>query len=610
MLAVVLPCQPPAWQVPCLHSRTFCFGWACSGRGPVALVTREWPRLFHVVVGTMLNPHRQSVLTNACIKPSVDPVARSPGTIYEPKGQVRLLGLLSENSPPKQEDYLDAGDGMLICMKRTKKRALNPIRKGCWEPEQIGPNVSEASDVELDQNLNRQLEPVPQEQSNASPPPENPKPPRPGSFPFHWMWESFSIKGQAVYQDRALEKAKKRTLPRASTDSPQEPPFTPALASGSPAPKESRCLEALKTSGSPEGPYSRRQKHYSHAGLVPRSSLLPLFWKMEARSEARKRQLRQERRHWLHLTHQLLTLEGQGLRREKCLSVKELEEKLRAELLCLATEPEEPGPQKEKRKSKTRAPTPKEEPTFKPVINRRVPNFKHLQRRFQEQLEQRKEQGKLTVCKPFRLHSSSSQPLSEDEEKKDQEDLFQDFRRLWGIDWRAQSCPDFEPSMVPQVMTTRTSDKRQEANRLLLQEWERREQQEKRRAELRRLKAQHVQREVAKCLATYQPPGCSAGSVQRRREELRRQEKQRMEEYMIQLQEIQDRVESRPYLFERVMQANARQAVERRFSKVLAALGIDEEMLWKHAARQPSGKYGVKAMYRRTESLEDLQKSS
>ncbi|XP_058016441.1 testis-specific protein 10-interacting protein isoform X2 [Ahaetulla prasina] len=508
------------------------------------------------------------------------------------------------------EDYLDAGDGLLICMKRAKKKALRPLLKDCWEPEQDVPDVSEASDVDPDQDVNKQLEPAPQEQQgHEPPPPEHPRiTPRQGSFPFHWMWESFSIKGQTICQDQVLDKAKKLTLPRAVTAPPRETLYNPDTILGCPAPKESHSLGVHKSSRTPEVPCSRPQRYLPHMGLVPRSSLLPLFWKMEARSEARKRQLRQERRHWLHLTQQLLNLEGHRHSREKPLSLEELEEKLRAEMLCLATEPEEPVPQKEKRKSKARSPTPKEEPTFKPVINQKVPNFKHLQKRFQDQLLQKKEQGKLTVCKPFHLHSSSSQPLSEDQEKKDQEDLFQDLRRLWSIHWRVQSCPDFEPSLAHQVMSTKTSDKRQEANRLLLLEWERREQQEKHRAELRRLKAQHMQREVAKCLAAYRNKGCSA-SFQKRREELRKQEKQRMEEYMIQLQEIQDRVENRPYLFERVMQTNARQAVERRFSKVLAALGIDEEMLWKHAARQSLGKYGIKDMYQSTESSEEFQNS-
>lgn len=74
----------------------------CSRRRHVTRATGVRPCLFRVVVSTMLSPHRQSVLTNACIKPSVNPLTRTPGTIYEPKGQVRLLGLLSESNPPQQ----------------------------------------------------------------------------------------------------------------------------------------------------------------------------------------------------------------------------------------------------------------------------------------------------------------------------------------------------------------------------------------------------------------------------------------------------------------------------------------------------------------------------
>ncbi|XP_063001955.1 testis-specific protein 10-interacting protein [Elgaria multicarinata webbii] len=552
----------------------------------------------------MLNPHRQSVLTNACIKNSVDPISRTPGTIYEPKGQVRLLGLLSESKPSQQEDYLDTGDGMLICMKRTKKRGPNPTRKGRWYPEKNAPNVSDASDIELDPETNRQSMPPTPNPSDASPSPLlSPKPSRQGSFPFHWMWERFSVKGQAVYQEGPPEKAKKKKSPRVSTISVCETPCTPEPGQASAGVKEEP-----KPSRGPENPCSRRRQHHQCPGLAPGRSLLPLYWKMEARSEARKRQLRQERKRWLQLTQQLLSLEDRSPSPEKRLSFKQLEEKLQVEMLCLATEPEEPGPQKEKSKAKSRFQSAKEEPTFQPIINRKIPNFKSLQRRFQEQLEQKKEQAKLTICKPFRLHSaSSSQPLCEDE---DQEDPFYEIRRLWDVQWRAQSCPDFGLPVVPPVMPTKASDKRQEANRLLLLEWERQERQEKRRAEVRRVKEQQVQREVAKCLATYRTRGHPTVSFQRRREELRRQERQRMEDYTLQLQEMHDRVESRPYLFERVMQANARQAVERRFSQVLAALGIDEEMLWKHAARQAGGKPSAKIMHKRTESPEYLEEST
>ncbi|XP_053133284.1 testis-specific protein 10-interacting protein isoform X2 [Hemicordylus capensis] len=572
----------------------------------------------------MLNSHRHSVLTNACVQPSVDPASRTPGTIYEPKGQVRLLGLLSESSSSQQEDYLDAGDGMLVCMKRRKRRGGHAARMGCWAPEQQGPNVSEASDTEPERDPSRQQEtaeepvpptPGPSVATSLVPLLETPVLPRPGSFPFHWMWESFSVKGQAVYQDRSLEKATRRQAPLAASLSVHEPTCTPVPSSGSIAGqgagsqvKERRCSEEAGPPGASEVRWPRRQKPPRRVGPPPGSSLGPLYWKMEARSEARKRQLRQERRHWLQLAQQLLSLDDP--KQEKCPSLKLLEEKLRAELLCLASEPPEPSPQREK--AKGRAHSAKEGPTFQPTINHKIPNFKSLQKRFQEQLEQKKDQAKLTVCKPFRLHSaSSSQPGDKgDEDQPEPEDSFDEVRRLFGVHWRAQSCPDFNDPVVPPVMHTKASDKRQEANRLLLREWERRERLEKRRAETRRSKEQQVQREVAKCLAAYKTTGRSVMSAQRRREELRRQEKQRTEEYMLQLQEMQDRVESRPYLFERVMQANARQAVERRFSQVLSALGIDEEMLWKHAVRQAAGKASGKAMHRRRGSSEESPEST
>ncbi|XP_066466474.1 testis-specific protein 10-interacting protein [Tiliqua scincoides] len=551
----------------------------------------------------MLSPHRQSVLTNACIQPSVDPLTRTPGTIYEPKGQVRLLGLLSETNPPQQEEYLDAGDGMLICMKRTKKRSRNSARKGCWDPKKV-PNVCEASDTEQESNQNRQVDgemvegPVFPTAPNLSPISECPREPRPGSFPFHWMWESISVKGQALYQDCSPARAKDKQSTQASSTSVHDPPCTPAPSSGSTveqlvsSTKESSSLEETRPPGPPENPLYKHQKLHQHAGLPPGSALLPLYWKIEARSEARKQQLRQERRRWLQLTQQLLNLESQAPRQEKHLSAKQVEDKLRAELLCLATEPKEPGPQREK----SRAKSTKKEPVFQPTINHKVPNFKGLQRRFQEQLEHRKDQAKLTVCKPFRIHSTSSSQLPSGSKEEDPEDSFNEVCQLWRVHWRAQSCPNFDLPVGAPIMPTKASSKRQQANRLLLMEWEKREQQEKRRAEQRRTKEQQVQQEVAKCLAAYRNPGRSSGSFQRRREELRRQEKQRMDEYTLQLQEMRDRVESRPYLFERVMQANARQAVERRFSQVLSALGIDEELLWKHAVRQAAGKSSTKIM--------------
>ncbi|KAK1335569.1 hypothetical protein QTO34_003359 [Cnephaeus nilssonii] len=132
---------------------------------------------------------------------------------------------------------------------------------------------------------------------------------------------------------------------------------------------------------------------------------------------------------------------------------------------------------------------------------------------------------------------------------------------------------------------TRTFHKRQEANRSMLQAWERRQQEEQQQAEQRRTREQQVQQQVARCLATYAPRSQGLGAAQRKLEELRRQERQRFAEYQAELQGIQHRVQARPFLFQQAMQTNARLTATRRFSQVLSALGLDEEQLLAEARK-------------------------
>ncbi|KAF6334615.1 testis specific 10 interacting protein [Rhinolophus ferrumequinum] len=132
----------------------------------------------------------------------------------------------------------------------------------------------------------------------------------------------------------------------------------------------------------------------------------------------------------------------------------------------------------------------------------------------------------------------------------------------------------------------RTFYKRQEATRSLLQAWEQQQQEKRHQAELRRVREQQVQQQVARCLAAYAPRGSRGpGATQHKLEELRRQERQRFAEYQAELQGIQHRVQARPYLFQQAMQASARLTVTRRFSQVLSALGLDEEQLVAEAGK-------------------------
>nr|XP_055150325.1 testis-specific protein 10-interacting protein isoform X2 [Symphalangus syndactylus] len=148
------------------------------------------------------------------------------------------------------------------------------------------------------------------------------------------------------------------------------------------------------------------------------------------------------------------------------------------------------------------------------------------------------------------------------------------------------SASGYDETLVSANLPNRTFHKRQEATRSLLQAWERQRQEERQQAELRRARTQHVQRQVARCLAAYAPRGSRGpGAAQHKLEELRRQERQRFAEYQAELQGIQHRVQARPFLFQQAMQANAQLTITRRFSRVLSALGLDEEQLLSEAGK-------------------------
>ncbi|KYO44176.1 U4/U6.U5 tri-snRNP-associated protein 1 isoform B [Alligator mississippiensis] len=141
-------------------------------------------------------------------------------------------------------------------------------------------------------------------------------------------------------------------------------------------------------------------------------------------------------------------------------------------------------------------------------------------------------------------------------------------------------------SLLHPVVPTQASIKRLEATRQRLQSWAEGAWRERQGTEQRQARAWRVQQDVARCLATHDPPRSLAQALQKKKAELRSQERARMALYKAQLREMEARVSSRPYLFERVMQAGARRAIEHRFSQVLEALGIEEAGLWRQAGHQ------------------------
>ncbi|NXL21013.1 F161A protein, partial [Setophaga kirtlandii] len=181
------------------------------------------------------------------------------------------------------------------------------------------------------------------------------------------------------------------------------------------------------------------------------------------------------------------------------------------------------------RKKKHRSTEPKQM-EHKVRIKSSVPDFELLHEKFQKRLRQKKVKP-LTVCEPFDLCTSYI-PSKKDKILKDMQE---DEEKLKETRW-----PFASPRRKPQSG----------AKPHLLGE------------------------------GKSKPPKTTE-STRRRLQALRNNEKQRRQEYLQELQEMEERVKQMPLLFERVTQKNARIAAEKYYSNRLRALGICPEFVSK-----------------------------
>ncbi|NXQ80680.1 F161A protein, partial [Nyctibius grandis] len=188
---------------------------------------------------------------------------------------------------------------------------------------------------------------------------------------------------------------------------------------------------------------------------------------------------------------------------------------------------------KDTNKKKHRCIEPKET-EHKPRIKPGVPDFELLHQKFQKQLLQQKQLKHLTVCEPFHLRT----PCIPSNKGKILKDIQEDEEKLKETRWPYASL-----RRKPQ---TRHSS----ANSHL------------------------------SGFGASKSPKITE-STRRRLQAIRNYDKQRMQEYLQELQEMEERVNQRPLLFERVTQKNARIAAEKHYSNRLRALGICPELLSK-----------------------------
>ncbi|XP_039914543.1 protein FAM161A isoform X1 [Hirundo rustica] len=241
------------------------------------------------------------------------------------------------------------------------------------------------------------------------------------------------------------------------------------------------------------------------------------------------------------------------------------------------------------KKKKHKSTEPKQS-EHKSKIKSSVPDFELLHEKFQKRLLQQKKVKHLTVCEPFDLWTSYIpskkdkilKDIQEDEEKlKETRWPFASPRRKPQLGQAGASSQLLGGAKSKSPKSTESTRRRLEALRNSLEEKRKLEEQQKRNRTKQKQRTKKFQKIVMARAEASDPHQSLAQVSKSRLKTFRNNEKQRRQEYLQELQEMEERVKEMPLLFERVAQKNARIAAEKYYSNRLRALGICPELVSK-----------------------------
>ncbi|GLD68171.1 protein FAM161A [Lates japonicus] len=237
--------------------------------------------------------------------------------------------------------------------------------------------------------------------------------------------------------------------------------------------------------------------------------------------------------------------------------------------------------------------------THRPQINKEIPDFDASYRRFQKNLEKRKEVRPTTACEPFDLKtsqiSSHRERILADIEKEQSSPRTLRWPYISPGSARTPNsslCSSLSGSLelLPAKGTDATT-KRHEAVRKVLEQRKKAEEEEERWKERQKLREKKLQRVVLKRAQANDPHLALSQTNQTKLREFRKQDLLRRKEYQQEIKEMQQRVKGRPLLLEQVAQRNAKQAAEKRYTDALHGLNLTEEFISRKAARSGSARH-------------------
>ncbi|KAJ8045298.1 hypothetical protein HOLleu_08281 [Holothuria leucospilota] len=232
-----------------------------------------------------------------------------------------------------------------------------------------------------------------------------------------------------------------------------------------------------------------------------------------------------------------------------------------------------------------------DEHKFHPQINGTIPDYNDLYQKFQEEIRQKKSEKEPTVVEPFNLRTSHIPSKREKilaELQAEEDRRKEELRGLHSKTLKSSRSLSTSMDDVLPIKTTSSSILRKSMTDKALQE---RAESEKRQAEMERqkkLRQKQLQQSVIKKSKAHDTSQSLEATSREKIKQYREADKEREAEYNRELQEMMERIESRPLLFERESQHNAQKRAERQYIKALRSAGLDEGFL-----ERKGGKGGI-----------------
>ncbi|KFU97421.1 Protein FAM161B, partial [Pterocles gutturalis] len=222
--------------------------------------------------------------------------------------------------------------------------------------------------------------------------------------------------------------------------------------------------------------------------------------------------------------------------------------------------------------------------SFKPRINPTIPDFEGLYWAFQREAVRRQEIKEATRNKPFKLRTSSLRGRQRQANEKIKFHFFQDSQQLSKVSVQKSHSLTGLSSLSSNTLPVHITDATRKRESAIRHSQDNKKEGDKEGIywlEKQTKKCQAIQKSVNSRAKALDPHKSLEESHKEKLKQNWQNMRERTNEYRKELEEMQLRVKSRPYLFEQVTKRDARQGAERRYRHTLQQVGLSEEFVRK-----------------------------